>query len=131
MKVALVLLALSLAVVGAAMVAGEQPAPLYARDIEPIFLKECGDCHGADNPKKGLDLSAGKGLEHLLGVTSQSEPEYVLVKSGDPAASYLWMKLNHTNKQGKGMPRGLFTAKKLPQEQLDLVGRWITAGAQP
>jgi hypothetical protein len=29
------------------------------------------------------------------------------------------------------MPRGMFSESKLPQEQLDLIGRWITAGAQP
>ena len=29
------------------------------------------------------------------------------------------------------MPRTMFGAKKLPQEQLDLIERWIREGAKP
>jgi mono/diheme cytochrome c family protein len=105
-------------------------APSYARDVEPIFLAACGDCHGADKPKKGLDLSAGNGHAALVGRPSQ-EVDMTLVKVGDPAGSYLWHKLTHTHTEGKGMPRGMFSESKLPQEQLDLVERWITAGARP
>jgi mono/diheme cytochrome c family protein len=107
-----------------------EDAPSYAADVEPIFLAACGDCHGADKPKKGLDLSRGKGHVALVDRPSQ-EVDMALVKAGDTAASYLWHKLNHTHTEGKGMPRGMFSASKLPQEQLDLVGRWIVAGAQP
>ena len=103
----------------------------YARDVEPIFLAECGDCHGAEKPKKGLDLSAGKGHAALVGRPSQEVPDTLLVKAGDPAASYLWAKLQHTTSEGKGMPRTIFGAKKLAPEQLDLVERWIRDGAQP
>jgi hypothetical protein len=103
----------------------------YARDVEPIFLAACGKCHGAEDPKKGLDLSQGHGLDDLLGRQSQEEKELVLLKPGDPAASYLWVKLTHTNTEGRGMPRTLFGAKKLPQEQLDLIERWIKEGAKP
>jgi mono/diheme cytochrome c family protein len=104
--------------------------PSYAADIEPIFLAACGDCHGADKPKKGLDLSRGKGHAALVDRPSQ-EVDLTLVKAGDPAGSYLWHKLTHTQTEGKGMPRGIFSSSKLPQEQLDLIERWIVAGAQP
>jgi len=103
----------------------------YARDVEPLFLAECGDCHGAENPKKGLDLSQGRGLASMLDRPSQEVEGTLLLKAGDPAASYLWQKLLHTAAEGKGMPRTMFGAKKLPQEQLDLVERWITEGARP
>ena len=106
-----------------------ESAPSYARDVEPIFLAACGDCHGADKPKKGLDLSQGKGHAALVGRASQ-EIDLPLVKAGDPAGSYLWHKLTHTQTEGKGMPRGVFSSSKLPQEQLDLIERWIVAGAQ-
>jgi len=46
----------------------------YARDVEPIFLAECGDCHGAEKPKKGLDLSQGKGHAALVGRPSRRSP---------------------------------------------------------
>ena len=103
----------------------------YANDVEPVFLAECGDCHGAESPKKGLDLSKGRGLANLLDRQSQEVDGVVLLKAGDPAASYLWQKLTHTASEGKGMPRTMFGAKKLPQEQLDVVERWIREGAKP
>ncbi len=122
-------------VVAAVALASEQAppaaAPSYARDVEPIFVKACSDCHGGDNPKKGLDLSRGRGYAQLVGVASQEEPGLARVKAGDPANSYLWMKLVHTTKEGRGMPRTLFSSKKLPQQDLDVVERWIKAGAQP
>ena len=65
--------------------------------------------------------------------TPEANGDYclVLLKAGDPAASYLWQKLTHTASEGKGMPRTMFGAKKLPQEQLDVVERWIREGAKP
>ncbi len=66
-----------------------------------------------------------------MGVASQEEPTIARVKAGDPASSYLWMKLIHTTKEGRGMPRTLFSSKKLPQQELDVVERWIQGGAQP
>jgi hypothetical protein len=102
----------------------------YARDVEPIFLKACLDCHDSDSPKKDLDLSKGKGYKAMLDVKSQ-EVAMPLLKAGDPAGSFLWLKLTHTATEGKGMPRTLFGAKKLHAEQLDLIKSWIIAGAQP
>jgi len=107
-------------------------APLsYAKDVEPLFLKHCADCHGGDSPKKGLDLSSGKGYANLLEHKSQEEPLMQLVKAGDPAGSYLWLKVSHTATEGRGMPRTIFGAKKLPQDQLDTVRNWIIQGANP
>jgi cytochrome c553 len=103
----------------------------YKSDIEPAFVKVCAECHGGDSPKKGLDLEPGKGYTQLTRNLSQEAPGVALVKPGDPAGSYLWLKLSHTAKEGRGMPRTLFGAKNLPQAQLDLVERWIKDGAQP
>ena len=121
-----------LLVAGVLAMAARAQAPLsYAKDVEPIIVKACGECHGGDSPKKGLDLSKGKGFERLAGVKSQEVPDMVLVKAGDPASSYLWLKVTHTATQGKGMPRTLFGAKKLPQARLDVIHNWIIQGANP
>jgi mono/diheme cytochrome c family protein len=123
---------LGLVLSGALAYAAAQESGLsYANDVEPVFLAECGDCHGAENPKKGLDLSQGRGLANMLDRPSQEIDGTLLLKAGDPAASYLWQKLTHAASEGKGMPRTMFGAKKLPQEQLDLVERWIKEGAKP
>jgi mono/diheme cytochrome c family protein len=115
-----------------AYAAGSEPVAVsYAKDVEPLFIQECGKCHGADDPKKGLDLSLGRGYANLVGVASQEIPEIPRVKPGDLADSYLWQKLTHTSEKGKGMPRTLFSSKRLPQSQLDLIDRWIIQGAKP
>lgn len=117
---------------GLAVVAAGADEPLsYATDVRPVFAKECGDCHASERPKKGLDLLGASAVAATLDRPSDNEPEVVLLKAGDPAASYLWRKLAHTHAKGKGMPRGLFTATKLPPEQIDLVARWIEQGANP
>ncbi len=126
------LILVALATAGFVALAARAETPLsYAKDIEPIFVKACSKCHGGDNPKKGLDLSGGKGYGQMVRVKSAEVPDMARVKAGDPAASYLWLKLTHTATQGKGMPRTLFGAKKLPQADLDLIQRWIVQGANP
>ncbi len=126
----LVAVAVVLGTLLALAVTGQSPVS-YAKDVEPIFVKACGECHGGDNPKKGLDLSKGKGYQGIVGVKSQEIPAMALVKPGEPAASYLWLKLTHTATEGRGMPRTLFSSKKLPQSQLDIVQNWIIQGANP
>jgi hypothetical protein len=121
-----------LLVAGVLAMAARAQAPLsYAKDVEPFIVKACGECHGGDSPKKGLDLSQGKGFERLVGVKSQEVPEMLLAKAGDPAGSYLWLKVTHTATQGKGMPRTLFGSKKLPQADLEVIQNWIIQGANP
>ncbi|HNX51493.1 MAG TPA: hypothetical protein PLS53_03605 [Thermoanaerobaculaceae bacterium] len=116
--------------VAVALAVGAESPLSYARDVEPVFVKECVECHGGDNPKKGLDLSEGKGLKNLLDVKS-TMVEMPILRAGDPPGSFLWLKLTHTATQGKGMPRTLFGARKLPKEQLDLIQQWIIQGAKP
>lgn len=116
-------------IAAAAVLAASDPLS-YARDVEPIMVAACGDCHGPSRPKKGLVLTQN-GRENLLNVPSQLEPNRLLVTAGDPAASYLWTKLEHRQQEGKGMPRTIFSAKKLPAEQLELIERWIEEGAAP
>jgi hypothetical protein len=117
---------------GTLALAAQAQAPLsYGTDVEPIILKECANCHGGDNPKKGLDLTIGKGYGGLVGVKSKEVPDMLLVKPGDPAGSYLWLKVTHTATEGRGMPRTLFGSKKLPQSMLDVIQQWIIQGAKP
>lgn len=119
-----------LAVLAAAL-ASSQVTRSYTAEVEPIFVKECGECHGGERPKKGLDLSAGKGFANLVGKKSVEVPELLLVAPGDPEGSYLWHKLQHTAKEGKGMPRGIFSSRKLTDAELKVIREWIEQGARP
>ena len=114
-----------------AAAAGSEQVLSYARDVEPVFIKECLRCHGSRKPKKGLDLSPGRGLAAMLDQPSVDLPGAVLLVAGDPAASVLWHKLEHSHAKGRGMPRTLFGARTLPAEHLELIRTWIEQGAQP
>ncbi len=109
----------------------EESGPSYAADVEPVVLEKCAGCHTVEKPKNPLALDKGTGYGHLVERPSKLEPDKVLVVPGDPDASYLWQKLMHTTKEGKGMPRTMFGAKKLPEEELELFRRWIETGARP
>lgn len=114
-----------------AALATPQAPRSYKTDVEPILVKECGECHGGERPKKGLDLTAGKGFVNLVGRKSAEVPELLLVAPGDPENSYLWHKLQHTAREGKGMPRGIFSSRKLGERELQVIREWIEQGANP
>jgi hypothetical protein len=120
-----------LVVAAALPIAMGDSGPSYAADIEPVFVKRCGKCHGADESKADLVLDPGRGFAMLVGRASTQVPEKLLVEPGSTEGSYLWSKLTHTSEVGKGMPRTLFGAKRIPQAELELVRSWIEAGAQP
>lgn len=109
----------------------QSPAPSYERDVQPIFKHECVKCHDAKEHKGKLDLSGGTAYQNLVKVPSREEEGVLRVKPGDPEGSYLWQKLMHETKEGSGMPKGIFFARKLDAKDLDLIRAWIASGAQP
>ena len=103
----------------------------YAAHIEPLVIARCLGCHSTDEHKAKLVLEEGTGFGRLVGPRSVQVPEIELVAPGDPEASYLWLKLQHTVEVGKGMPRTPTGSKKLPPPELELYRRWIAEGANP
>jgi len=88
------------------------------------------DCHNAEKHKGKLDVSEANAYKNLVNTPSDELPAMMRVKPGDPEQSYLWLKLQHTAKEGAGMPKGMFSSKKLPQDQLDVIKNWIAQGAK-
>jgi hypothetical protein len=103
----------------------------YSQHVEPSIIKRCLGCHTAEEPKAELVLEPGRGYDEMVGRSSVQVPEIDLVVPNDPAASYLWMKLDHTAAKGRGMPRTLTGSKRLPDPELELIRRWIEEGASP
>lgn len=103
----------------------------YAVHLEPLVIARCLGCHEAEEPEAELVLEAGRGYAALVGPPSVQAPSTALVTPGDPAASYLWLKLQHSAPHGKGMPRTLTGSKMLPPAELELYRRWIEGGAKP
>lgn len=87
----------------------------YEDNILPIFEQHCAECHGADDPEEGLQVTTYKAL--MAGSIYGS-----VVKAGDPDNSYL-VEMIATGKMPKKGP-------DLTKEQVDLVVAWIKAGAQ-
>jgi hypothetical protein len=87
-------------------------------------------CHGAAR-SGGLDLRADGAYENLLEVESKSSPLY-RVMPGEPDESFLYNKLRAATEpgsvqvEGSPMPSG---APALSPEHLEVVRRWIEAGA--
>lgn len=103
----------------------------YSQHVEPLIIKRCLGCHTAEEPKAELVLEQGRGYDEMVVRSSVQVPEIDLVVPNDPAASYLWMKLDHTAAKGRGMPRTLTGSKRLPDPELELIRRWIEEGASP
>lgn len=104
-----------------------------ARDVQPIFDRQCVTCHLYESPQGDLTLEAGDTHAQTVGVPSTAS-KLPRVSPGDPERSYLIYKLRGTHLAvgGKGaqMPFNADTGSSgLPKDELDLVEAWIRSGA--
>ncbi len=86
----------------------------FDRQVAPLLVQHCLDCHSGPKPKGGLDLSRSSGA--LAGGKSGA----VLVPS-KPEDSLLWQRVA----AGKMPPK-----KPLPAADRELLRAWIAAGAR-
>lgn len=84
----------------------------FVKDIQPIFAKSCAACHGAKTQMGGLRLDSRKIVMEKA------------VKPGDSAGSELYKRVAGIGSNAR-MPMG----GKLDPAQIDLIKRWIDAGA--
>jgi hypothetical protein len=81
-------------------------------------------CHSAGSGGLVI-LGGGKEFVNLIGVASTERPELLRVAPGDPAASYLWLKLRGDGGiDGSPMPSG-----NPDPRRATLAWHWIEAGA--
>jgi hypothetical protein len=102
-------------------------APDFARDVQPIFDANCTLCHGFDG---NLNLAAGASYGNLVGVRAFSSP-LLRVTPGDPAHSFLYVKIAlcpGPDCSGVRMPRG---GAPLPAADIQIIHDWIAGGAPP
>ena len=76
---------------------------------------------------QGLRLDAANSYALLVNVASAEVPGLLRVNPGNPNASYLVQKIEGTAAVGVRMPAN--GPPYLPQDRIDLVRRWIAAGA--
>lgn len=87
--------------------------------VQDIFTKNCIGCHGAANPKQGIDLSTYAGM-------MKGGSEGTVITAGDPEHSKLVDALYGRN----GMKQMPMKASPLPADQIKLIEDWIKAGAK-
>jgi hypothetical protein len=117
-----------------ALVCRPQPNPATFVTLQrKIFTPSCStfSCHGAAGAG-GLTLSAGAAYANLVGVAPANpaarDAGLLRVAPADPGRSFLLRKLEGQLTEGEGVPMP-FVGSSLPPASIDLVRRWIAAGA--
>jgi len=96
---------------------------------ENVFTPICSPCHSGAGAPQGLMLDAAHSYNLLVGVPSNEVPTLDRVKPGDPASSYIIIKLtNGAGIVGNQMPLG---EKPLLPATIAAISQWITNGAPP
>jgi hypothetical protein len=94
---------------------------------DTIFSPICAECHIGGGAPQGLRLDAGNSYAMLVNVPSAEVPGTLRVNPGNPDASYIVQKIEGIAAVGVRMPAN--GPPYLPQDRIDLVRRWIAAGA--
>jgi hypothetical protein len=97
----------------------------FPADVQPIFNNRCTACHSGASAQMGLDLAEGSAHAALVGVDSAEQPGTPLVAAGDPAGSFLMMKVGANPPVGARMPIG----GELSAAEIGTLTAWIAAGA--
>src|SRR3984957_3360791 len=96
---------------------------------ENVFTPICSPCHSGASAPQGLMLDAAHSYNLLVGVPSNEVPTLDRVKPGDPASSYIIIKLTN----GAGIVGNQMTSGKNPLRPAPLppTSQWIPNGAPP
>lgn len=102
----------------------------WSRRVQKVLQANCGGCHGGVSPAEGLDFNAPDAYARLI-TASKQRPELKLIEPGDPARSYLWLKLiDDPSIVGQLMPIDpLLGARRLRPAELNDIKAWIDNGA--
>ena len=99
------------------------PEPVrYGRDVRRILSDRCFQCHGADSAARQADLR----LDQRAGATAGEAPAIV---PGDARASELWRRVTSDDVHER-MPPPAAKKRPLSSEELEILERWIDAGAE-
>ena len=107
-------------VLAAAFTASAAPAPDFSRDVRPLLEQHCFKCHGPEKQKGGLRLDTKEGAFK----TGESGEKAIV--PGHAAKSRL-IKLVSSKDDAERMPS---KGEPLSRAQIDLLKRWIDAGAE-
>lgn len=96
------------------------PPVSYGRQIAPIFAFHCAGCHGLSNPSSNLRVTRFASLRAGGDVGDEIVP-------GHPKRSVLMDFIEGKRGPGQRMPQN---SSPLSPQQIALIGRWISEGAE-
>src|SRR5690349_6244937 len=97
--------------------------PTYWQDVRPLLRKNCTVCHSVRTIKEA-DVSGGLALDSYAAILK--DPKKPIVVPGQPDQSELLRRV-HATDPAKRMP---LDADPLPPETIDVLRRWVAAGAR-
>jgi hypothetical protein len=106
----------------------EHTGPTHTSDIQPLWTSRCGPCH-LGSGSGGLDLTAGSAYGNIVDVAAFGLPTMDLIEPGSSADSYLYHKVAGTQSSVGGIGESMPFGETLTTDELDLLDRWIGAGA--
>jgi hypothetical protein len=113
---------------------GGVQAGTFASIVQDVLVPRCATsaCHagGIPPPNAPLNLEAENAYAQLVGAPATQLPTMTLVEPGDPANSYLLLKLRGTAGDAGGTPgiMPLYEAS-LDDAELAAIEAWISEGA--
>jgi hypothetical protein len=108
---------------GIPCIQAQPKVPTFWQDIRPILRKHCTVCHSAKNLKEP-DVSGGLALDSFDAARKGTKHPIFEPGKGDKSVI---VQLLTTNDKAKRMP---LDAPALSKENIDLIRRWIDAGAK-
>lgn len=94
----------------------------FSKDLIPLFKAKCFRCHEQDEENPN-DFSMDTYDLLIKGGKTKN-----MIVPGKGSESYLIIKLLPNPPKGAQMP--VFSKKKLPEDEVDLIKRWIDQGAK-
>jgi hypothetical protein len=92
----------------------------FVRQIKPVLIEYCGNCHGAEDHQAGLRLDSAAGIR-------EGGDRGAVVVPGQPEASRLLAVLVGSEDEPVMPPEG---EPRPSPEQIELLKQWILAGAE-
>jgi hypothetical protein len=103
-------------------------APVSYGQVQSLFSRSCTSCHPAVNPS--LDLLPGASYASLVNRRALEDPNYLRVVVGDPAKSFLYLKVAGFAPEAQVGGRMPLRQPPLPAAQIALIRNWILQGAR-
>jgi mono/diheme cytochrome c family protein len=95
----------------------------YNRDVRPILVENCFQCHGPDSASR----EAGLRLDHKAAAFAERDGSRAITP-GKPTKSQVYQRIISSD-DDKRMPP-VDSGKTLSKQQVDILRRWIAQGAK-